>query len=245
MVHAHAIYYGRYQDVNVIRAAWLEKLPDSPQLRIDRVAKPEDAVPEVFKYMMKLASPRSDERAGYWMDPILAARVEVALSGKRRSESYGAFRGVKLDEEPPEEQATDLRCDACGNTERFGQCLVQRRIWQQEHAGAAIRLSRTGVVQRIEQARTRRQHDDQHDRTNATADPAESRIAGEAHLQRHRARRDARRESQNDPRTDRRGEDPRYAPGPRDPHPTFRGAQAAGRVIPSATKQARDVPPTE
>jgi hypothetical protein len=148
MAHIHAIYYGRYQDVNVIRAAWLEKLPDSPQLQIKALANPEDAVPEVFKYMMKLASPRSDERAGYWMDPVLAARVEVALSGKRRAESYGAFRGVKLDDEPPEESPVKLRCEACGNTERFGQCLVSRRTWQREHINAPLRLSRTGVVGR-------------------------------------------------------------------------------------------------
>jgi hypothetical protein len=244
MVHIHAIYYGRYQDVNVIRMAWLEKLSDSPQLRIDAVSKPEDAVPEVFKYMMKLAAPRNDERAGQWMDPVLAARVEVALSGKRRSESYGAFRGVKLEEEPPEEQPTELRCEACGNTERFGQCYVPRHVWQREHANAPLRLSRTGVVQRIEDARRRRQHGDEHQQTRTT-DSSEPGATGEAHLQRGGARRDPGREPQNDPRPDHCRSDSRHSLGPRDPHPTFGDPQAARGVIPSIPKQARDVPPTE
>jgi excisionase family DNA binding protein len=135
MVHIHAIYFGRYQDVNVLRAAWLQKLPDSPQLVIEAIGNPETAIPEVFKYMMKLASPRNGKQAGWWMRPQLAARVEVALSGKRRSESYGAFRGVKLDDEPPEEAPLDLRCDACGNTERFGQAILSREAWQREHVG--------------------------------------------------------------------------------------------------------------
>jgi excisionase family DNA binding protein len=158
MVHIHAIYYGRYQDVRVIRTAWLEKMPDSPQLLITALSNPEDAVPEVFKYMMKLASPRDDEHVGYWMDPILAARVEVALSGKRRSESYGAFRGVKLEAEPAEEEAAEVRCIGCGNTERFNRSIVPRGIWQREHPHAPIRLSRTGLILRIEETRRRRKH---------------------------------------------------------------------------------------
>jgi hypothetical protein len=243
MVHVHAIYYGRYQDVNVIRAAWLEKLPDSPQLRIDAIANPEDAVPEVFKYMMKLASPRSDERVGQWMDPVLAARVEVALSGKRRSESYGAFRGVKLDAEPSEEEAAEVRCKSCGNTDRFSQALVPRRIWQQEHADAPIRLSRTGVVLRIEETRRRRKHGDRNE--DSPTDPARSRIADEAHVQRHGGGGVPRREPQDRSRADHRRPDPRDASRPRDPHPAFGGPQAARGVIASRPKQARDVPPTE
>jgi hypothetical protein len=240
MVHVHAIYYGHYQDVSVIRAAWLEKLPDSPQLRIDALKQPEDAVPEVFKYMMKLASPRNDERAGYWMDPVLAARVEVALSGKRRSESYGAFRGVKLDEEPPEEQPTELRCEACGNTERFGQCLVPRRIWQREHANAQIRLSRTGVVQRIEEARTRRPNVE-----TKTANSPQLGVTVEVRVQYPGARRDVGREPQDHPPASYRRPHPSHAPRPSDPHPTFGGPQTARGVIPSTPTQARDVPPKE
>lgn len=244
MAHIHAIYYGRYQDVNVIRAAWLEKLPDSPQIRIDALAKPEDAVPEVFKYMMKLASPRNDERAGYWMDPVLAARVEVALSGKRRSESYGAFRGVKLDAEPPPEQPSELRCESCGNTERFGQCLVPRKTWHREQPNARLRLSRTGVVQRIEEARTRSQHDDRRAQPRTT-DPTEPGATSEACVQRGRACRFPGREPKDGPRRHHGWQHPCRPHRPRDPHPAFGGTQTAGRVIPSTPKQARDVPPTE
>ena len=243
MVHIHAIYFGRYQDVNVLRAAWLEKLPDSPQLVIEAITNPETAVPEVFKYMMKLASPRAGKSTGWWMDPVLAARVEVALSGKRRSESYGAFRGVKLDDEPPEEQPADVRCDACGNTERFGQAIMPRDVWQREHAGKQLRLSRTGVVHRNE-ARGRRHVDRQNDETQRR-DSHEPGAAAEAHL--HCCGRGgvSWREPQDGAGSDQRRAHPRDPSRTRHPHPSFGGTQAAGRLIPSAPKQARDVPPTE
>ncbi len=147
MAHVHALYYGRFQDVNLVRAAWLEKMPDSPQLRIDQVKNPEQAVPEVFKYMLKCASPRGRGEKGGFVDPRLAARVELALHGKRRTESYGVFRGLKAEEEPPEEAPQPMACGTCGNQDGpFFERLMPIEEWRRKKPDWRVRLSRTGAV---------------------------------------------------------------------------------------------------
>lgn len=145
--HIHALYYGPRADVNVVRMAWLEKIPDSPQVKIKDVKDVQKSVPEVFKYMVKGASPKTDDAVGERMDPRLAARVEIALHGKRRVEAYGCFRGVDLEEEPPEENPEPLACTSCNNTEGpFPQHLVSRQSWAADHPTWRVKMSRTGAL---------------------------------------------------------------------------------------------------
>ncbi|MBN1653723.1 MAG: transposase zinc-binding domain-containing protein [Deltaproteobacteria bacterium] len=120
MVHAHVLYYGRRKDIDTIRTAYMLKAGDSPLVRIDYVKNPKIAVREVAKYAVKGPSPKRKDRLAKkkheYMDPRLAARVEIAVVGKRLVEFYGAWRIVNLDEES-EELLAEIKprpCPHCG-----------------------------------------------------------------------------------------------------------------------------------
>lgn len=249
MVHVHAIYFGPRRDIDCIRAAWLEKIPDSPQMLIEELEDPETRLPELFKYMMKLSAASDDEEARSGIDPRLAARVEIALSGKRRVESYGVFRKVKL-EEPPEEETTQLdrlHCEFCDATTDFRAVTIARGLWIRDFGRLPRQLTRVGPIPRGKTAEERAHND----RTARERDPSypvrlgELLAAAKAHFHCAGGGRDPGREPQDGPRADRHGSNPRHPPRPGDSHPTFGGPQTPRAVIPSHAKQARDVPLTE
>jgi hypothetical protein len=75
------------------------------------------------KYMMKAASPKNirllQGGRGDFIDPILAARAEVAFSGDRLFECLGTWRGADEGEDPPD--AAPTSCAYCGS-----------RVWKTE-----------------------------------------------------------------------------------------------------------------
>jgi hypothetical protein len=98
VVHAHAIFYGLEPNIRDVRAAWLLQVPDSPQVKSIRMPDLDEAVREVAKYIVKAASPKREggkDGMGSYTDPELAAKVEIALHGRRLTETLGAWRGVR------------------------------------------------------------------------------------------------------------------------------------------------------
>ena len=152
-VHAHALYYGPRQDIRVVRALYLDKIPDSPFVNVKQVKKPKKAVREVAKYVVKAASPKraghSLDSRGEYLDPELAAKVDIALRGARLYDFFGAWRGVRI--EPQEEHEHDAvlyaeHCDGCGAHRPLWRTIVLPRSRWREHAARdwQPRLTRTG-----------------------------------------------------------------------------------------------------
>ena len=115
-VHIHALYHGHRPDVNRLRDAYLFRTGDSPFVNCKYVQRPEKAIRELAKYMMKASSPKNVRllrgARGAFIDPVLAARAEVAFSGDRLFECLGAWRGADDDDDLPDAQAT--ACAHCG-----------------------------------------------------------------------------------------------------------------------------------
>jgi len=115
-VHIHALYHGRRPDAGILRETYMFRAGDSPFVNCEYVRKPGKAIRELAKYMMKAASPKSPRilrgGPGEFIDPVLAARAEVAFSGDRLFECMGAWRGADDDSDLPE-QAPRI-CPHCG-----------------------------------------------------------------------------------------------------------------------------------
>jgi hypothetical protein len=151
-VHAHALYFGPRQDITVVRAAYLDKIPDSPFVNVKHVKKPKTAVREVAKYIVKAASPKKCGTAaglpGEYLHPELAAKVEVALRGMRLFDFFGAWRGVTV--EPQQQEAAEApaeRCVGCGQEHpRWRTVVMPRDQWLLIAAHDwTPRLSRSGI----------------------------------------------------------------------------------------------------
>ena len=130
-VHIHALFHGYRPDVRVLRETYQFRAGDSPFVNCKYVQKPAKAIRELAKYMMKASSPKSPRLLrggrGEFIDPMLAARAEVAFSGDRWFECLGAWRGVDDDEDLP--AAVSAACAHCGS-----------RAWREE-TGAIRALS--------------------------------------------------------------------------------------------------------
>jgi hypothetical protein len=117
-VHIHALYHGRRPDAVHLRALYMLRVGDSPQLRIDHVRSPRKAISEIAKYMTKAASPKRltllRGGRGEFVDPVLAARAEVALAGSRLLECLGAWRRAGVDGDGDEPEALPATCAHCG-----------------------------------------------------------------------------------------------------------------------------------
>jgi hypothetical protein len=122
-VHIHALFHGHRPDVGKLRAAYMFRAGDSPFVNCKYVQRPEKAIRELAKYMMKAASPKNIRLLrggrGEFIDPVLAARAEVAFSGDRLFECLGAWRGADDDEDLPIVEAAS--CAHCGS-----------RIWRRD-----------------------------------------------------------------------------------------------------------------
>jgi hypothetical protein len=136
-----------------VRAAYLDKIPDSPFVNVKLVKKPETAVREVAKYIVKAASPKKCRTVagmpGEYLNPELAAKVEIALSRARLFDFYGAWREVKIEDreqEPETAEAEPEQCAGCGvQHPRWQTVVMPRDRWLQIAADDwKPRLSRTG-----------------------------------------------------------------------------------------------------
>jgi hypothetical protein len=115
-VHIHALYHGRRPDAHVLRETYMFRAGDSPMVNCTYVRKPAKAIRELAKYMLKAASPKNPRilrgGRGEFIDPVLAARAEVAFSGDRLFECMGAWRGAEEDKDLPEQ--APRTCAHCG-----------------------------------------------------------------------------------------------------------------------------------
>jgi len=116
-VHAHALFHGQRPDVQKLRDTYMFKAGDSPFVNCTYVRRPAKAIRELAKYMLKAASPKNPRifrgGRGEFLDPVLAARAEVAFSGDRLFECFGAWRDTKEDKDAPE--PTPRTCPHCGS----------------------------------------------------------------------------------------------------------------------------------
>jgi hypothetical protein len=117
-VHVHAIYHGRRPDARTLRETYMFRAGDSPFVNCQYIRQPSKAIRELAKYMMKAASPRNPRLLrggrGEFIDPVLAARAEVAFSGTRLFECMGTWRGADDDHDPPERALRT--CPHCGTS---------------------------------------------------------------------------------------------------------------------------------
>ena len=115
-VHIHALYHGRRPDVQRLRAEYTFRAGDSPFVNCAYVRKPAKAIRELAKYLVKSASPKNPRifrgGRGEFIDPVLAARAEVAFSGDRLFEVFGSWRGTDEDKDLPEQ--APRTCAHCG-----------------------------------------------------------------------------------------------------------------------------------
>jgi hypothetical protein len=118
-VHVHALFHGYRPDPDRLRATYMFRAGSSPFVNCKYVPRPSKAIRELAKYMMKAASPKNVRilrgGRGEFVDPVLAARAEVALSGDRLFECLGAWRGADDDEDLP--VAHPVTCAHCGGRE--------------------------------------------------------------------------------------------------------------------------------
>jgi hypothetical protein len=115
-VHIHALYHGRRPDAGTLRETYMFRAGASPMVNCTYVRKPAKAIRELAKYMLKAASPKNPRilrgGRGEFIDPVLAARAEVAFSGDRLFESMGAWRGADEEKDLPEQ--APRTCAHCG-----------------------------------------------------------------------------------------------------------------------------------
>ena len=115
-VHIHALYHGRRPDACILRETYMFRAGDSPMVNCAYVRRPAKAIRELAKYMLKAASPKNPSilrgGRGEFIDPVLAARAEVAFSGDRLFECFGAWRGAEEDKDLPEH--APRTCAHCG-----------------------------------------------------------------------------------------------------------------------------------
>lgn len=145
VVHSHAIFYGLEPDIRDLRAAWLLQVPDSPQVKSICMPNIDEAVREVAKYIVKAASPKRDggkDGMGSYTDPELAAKVEIALHGRRLTETLGAWRGVR----PPRGQLpqSEPTCPCCESPEVTEILMPREQVVRLLPPGAPIRFTHGG-----------------------------------------------------------------------------------------------------
>ena len=148
-VHVHALFHGRKPDLNKLRATYMFRVGPSPWVNCKHVSRPSKAIRELAKYMMKAASPKSTRilsgGSGEFIDPVLAARVEVALSGERLFECFGAWRGADDEEDVP--TAHPVTCAHCGGREWTIEFVAVSGLLK-ELPGWTPRFGRAGPVGR-------------------------------------------------------------------------------------------------
>lgn len=129
-VHIHALYHGRRPDVGKLRETYMFAAGDSPFVNCKYVRKPAKAIRELAKYVVKAASPKNPRLLrggrGEFIDPVLAARTEVAFSGARLYETFGAWRGANDEKDLPEQAPRD--CPCCGASEWTQETLTLRSL---------------------------------------------------------------------------------------------------------------------
>lgn len=146
MVHLHVLYMGARPDVNVLRWRWEEQLPGSYQLDAKHCKDAGKAIVELAKYVTKGASPAKSDvvggTPGAFMDPRLAVNVEIAFSGDRLVQCYGAWLGIQIDddEDTDEEKAEERElyaapCKECGLVGEWHAHQFTIEEWQQKFRG--------------------------------------------------------------------------------------------------------------
>jgi len=112
LLHVHALYYGPFVDVRELRSAFLERCPGSPQLDIQRVKDPMAGVVEVVKYIAKAPHWKRTlgDRLGSYIDPALAALIEISFARRHSAWGYGCFNNLGNNEPDPE----PTTCEDCG-----------------------------------------------------------------------------------------------------------------------------------
>jgi hypothetical protein len=126
-VHCHALFYGRRPNIAPLRMLYMTKAPGSTFVNIKYLKSGKDrerSIKEVAKYITKGASPAGLDilrgGVGEYLDPVLAARVEFALSGKRLFEAQGCFRGMDIGDSDDDEIGGDnSRCPKCGESDEW------------------------------------------------------------------------------------------------------------------------------
>ena len=130
-VHIHALFFGGRPDVEKLRMLYLERVPSSPFVNVKYVRTGQrsrrKALREVCKYLVKAASPVRrnilEGGVGEFLDPRLAARVEVALFAQRLFERRGCFRG--LGDDDADDLIDGCKCPRCGAADQWSNIRMQ------------------------------------------------------------------------------------------------------------------------
>jgi hypothetical protein len=215
-VHAHALYYGPRADVDVVRTTWLMQCPDSPQVNVKARGSASDAVLEVVKYIAKAASPkhqRGETTFGRYVDPALAARMEIAFQNRRMSEVYGAWRGMrpKRSKQPDHDPAT---CPVCEGT-TMRESLMSKKQWARVAPADWIpRFTKFHARPKVRRSNNVEQEGEANgDDANRAGSGAETRAHGDG------GRPHPGRESQDGAGNDRKTTAPAHSRGPEYPNP--------------------------
>jgi hypothetical protein len=149
MVHVHALYHGHRLDVSTLRMLYMSRVGDSPFVDIQYVRNPRKGIVELAKYVTKGASPAKGRSLGgglgEYLDPVLAARVEVAFSGERLVECYGAWRGIDPDDDEDDApDVVDAPCSQCGSFGPWSQVDVAPHLVARLGHDVRARVSRFG-----------------------------------------------------------------------------------------------------
>ena len=159
-VHIHALFHGYRPDVRVLRETYQFRAGDSPFVNCKYVQKPAKAIRELAKYMMKASSPKNLRLLrggrGEFIDPILAARAEVAFSGDRLFECLGAWRGVDDDEDLP--AAAPIACAHCGSRAWKEETGAIRTLLQELPPEWIPRFGRAGPVRKKHHRQSEGEH---------------------------------------------------------------------------------------
>jgi hypothetical protein len=143
VVHIHVLYWGRRPEIDQLRGRWLLKIPDSPFVDVQPVKKPKKAIAELAKYLTKSASPAKADvfagsKVGTFIDPRLAARVELAFAGDRLIECYGDWRNIDVDADDDHDAAeerdlSNATCACCGRVGQWGLVRFDTADWLGVH----------------------------------------------------------------------------------------------------------------
>jgi hypothetical protein len=118
-VHAHTLYYGPRLNFGTVRVAYQIALSECGYVDIRPLHNPYENLPRLLYYFAKGPSSQGEilwpTRSSEFMNPELAARVEIALGGKRLFERYGAFR--KPVRKPHRSRIEEERLDLDGSFE--------------------------------------------------------------------------------------------------------------------------------
>lgn len=137
-VHAHALYHGQRPDIEQVRLLYMHRVGDSPMVNVQYVKEPKKAIREVAKYVTKASSPKraellGDEIGGTFLDPELAAKVEVAFAGQRLFQCYGPWREAEREDDVPEgqDEGKPLCCAECGLVDSWHPTRFELKRWKE------------------------------------------------------------------------------------------------------------------